>query len=120
MDTGHVATPTNQTPSDIGPRDRPELRRIGYWRALERSNDPIPKHADVLDMAPLRADGGHIGSQAEAFMRLPWPGDHLDPNMPIALREQICDARVWPVGLAHYVADHGLVLCDDFLRSLGI
>jgi hypothetical protein len=151
--------PASETPRDIvrilnlGPHDRPDLRRIGYWRALEHAGDPIPEHAYVIGMAPLQADGGYTGERADAFMRLPWPGDHLDPNMPTDLRKRVCEALesapivarycgnarsrlqpmgscggcersngawVWPNGLVHYVADHGLVLCDDFLRSLGI
>jgi hypothetical protein len=151
--------PASETPGDIvrilnlGPRDRPDLRRIGYWRALSHPGDQIPEHHDLLGMAPLRADGGYSGPQADAFMRLPWPGDHLDPDMPADLRLRICNALesapivarycgnarsrlqpkgscggcersngewVWPNGLVHYVSDHGLVLCDEFLHSLGI
>jgi hypothetical protein len=83
-----MTTPATYISQDIvdilrlGPRDNPEAKdappdrslrkRIGYWRALRHPDDPIPQHCKVLGTAPLRADGGHEGAAAEAFMRLPW------------------------------------------------
>ena len=155
-----MTTPATCIPQDIvdtlrlGPAEtRRTCKHIGYWRALQFVVDPIPPHVNVLGTAPLQWDGGYTGDQAEAFTRLPWPGDHLDASMPVERREAIADALgsfpivarycgnarsrlqpmglcggaergngtwVWPVGLIHYVIDHGLVLDDLFLASLGM
>jgi hypothetical protein len=113
-------TPVPEIPQDLARRLRlsqsPEARHIGYWREakvcgpetgyaaamLRRAVDDLAKLERGETAADLRQQIVQYTEERDIMATLPWPGDHCDPAMPKAKREEIANALNAIAPTRHY------------------
>lgn len=97
-----MSTPVRPIDPEVAERlnlGKPGYRCIGFWRH-DPSTDPAKTAAGIQAKtcreAVARSDRNYTTQEADEYetraeyeARLPWPGDHVDPNMSVAERERV-------------------------------
>jgi hypothetical protein len=113
------------------PDDRPviRVRALGFWKAPKHDVEsllgfPHPRALIAPDWEPQRRESivAYLrgGRTAEAYMGYSYcrfEDCTHEQRMTLGTRDLTDGEWVWPEGLWHYVADHGVRLPEDFVAS---